>query len=504
MGKERKLLRTVFGDETTAERFPWMNKAMLLYSGAVMICFVLFLIAPFVTFISKTPLDHIQAYLGLLGAGLLCLDVVTSKVLWRGNYCVLLYGLCALAAVASVRTISYGVRDNLFLLCWTAIQFAIFYTLPKRTSGETLRKFAAWVFGILAVIWMVAVLISLWQYVIQKGYRYVVDPTADDSSTARQGFIEHRLFGIFNPLNHAAMVSVMLLLTGLYYIVKNRRVWVRVLLGVCCLAWLSHILLSGSRNAQVCLMVCAAATGFLVARNRTSSWKGFRQAVVVLTSAVLAAVLTLGCFVGMKSALAQVPRAWEAHHLSAGQQLQNGQQNPQNLPVIGEAETQTMLDRPELEDNLSNDRFTIWTDYMSLHRQIGLVGLSPGNYMGYVAEHAPDLYIVRYVRDEFPGKFSGGLICHVHNGYLMTFVSTGWLGVALMAAFIILSVIRLVKYLIRSKRVSAEFILALVLVLVGAISAVFDKAVFFMNNAHTFIFWLALGVVNHLPLPEQE
>ena len=87
------------------------------------------------------------------------------------------------------------------------------------------------------------------------------------------------------------------------------------------------------------------------------------------------------------------------------------------------------------------------------------------------------------------------MIYHVHNGYLMTFVSAGFLGSLLMIVFIFLCLKKIISCLIRQKTLSHEYIFALALILSGAISAVFDKGLFFMNNPATFLFWLAFGFV---------
>ena len=81
----------------------------------------------------------------------------------------------------------------------------------------------------------------------------------------------------------------------------------------------------------------------------------------------------------------------------------------------------------------------------------------------------------------------------MHNGYLMVFVSTGFAGVLLMLAFIVLCLVRLVRYMKRQARISDAFIFVFAVAAAGAISAVFDKGVFFMNNPSSFLFWMALG-----------
>lgn len=111
--QKRELRRAVFGDESCIGRLPWLNTAVLVYVGVTVVSFVLLQIAPVLTWMAKTPLYHISTYLGLIGALLMALDLFTNRGLWRGIWCWLLYGVAFMDVIASLRTMRYGVKDNL-------------------------------------------------------------------------------------------------------------------------------------------------------------------------------------------------------------------------------------------------------------------------------------------------------------------------------------------------------------------------------------------------------
>ncbi len=92
---------------------------------------------------AKTPLYHISTYLGLIGAVLMALDLFTNRGLWRGIWCWLLYGVAFMDVIASLRTIRYGVKDNLFDLCCVVIQFALVYQSGPAGRQERMRRFTA-------------------------------------------------------------------------------------------------------------------------------------------------------------------------------------------------------------------------------------------------------------------------------------------------------------------------------------------------------------------------
>jgi len=162
------------------------------------------------------------------------------------------------------------------------------------------------------------------------------------------------------------------------------------------------------------------------------------------------------------------------------------------------------LNRDYLEEDITNDRMEIWSDYIRLYKEVGLLGLSPGNYMPYIMENHPDLYIVDYIKQYYPDKYESGIIYHVHSGYMMVYVSAGIAGILSLAVFVLLCLIRLIGIIRKDKKVSGLFIGAIALVVAGALSAVFDESLFFQNNLQTTIFWLALGVLMCEPMAKPK
>lgn len=470
---------------TARRTYPVFDAVVLAYIALVLLVQILFQISPVITWLSSTPLISIQTWLGLLGAALLAVDLLSSKRLWQTPFCLLLYGILLLAAVASVRMADYGMKENLYKLCWAAIQFGLVYSCAYRTDTETLKKSFGLLFAALLVIWLVACCISLYQFALQIGYDYVVNPLAQDTSSNRQGFYDNRLFGIFYTLNHGAYGSLMFFLLGLLYALRTKRVLAKVLLAVSNLILLCHIVASQSRSAMVSLCVCMFGTAFLLVRSRLYLQSAHRLTLSAL-SAVAALVLTVMLLNGIRWGLTHVPP------LTA---------DLFNLPEI--AYDSALFGR-EMDDGPSNGRFHIWMDYLSLIDEIGPVGLSPGNYMPYVKEHHPDLYIVSHILDFYGDKFDSGIIYHVHSGYLMVLVSAGWIGASMMLMFALLCLSRLFTKLKDGHKTSLTLLAMLLLVEAVSISALFDEGIFFQNNPQTTVFWLALGLLMRECAPSQE
>ena len=474
--------------------YPIIDTLVVLYVAAVLVFQIFLQISPIVTFLTKTPFYSMQTYFGILGGGLILLDLFTTKRLWQGKFSWLLYGICLLAAVASVRTLEYGIRENLFKLCWAAIYFALVYSLPYRMSRETLHRFIKILFCFMLSLWFIACCISLYQYAAQIGYMYVVNPLSKDASATRQGFYDNRLFGIFYTLNHAAYISLLFIIGSFFYMIKTKHWSIKILLGVAELVMLCYILLSGSRSAAIALLICFVAGALLLLRDRRTERKRF---VLPIILAVVVAVVCVVGNSGMKAALSHIPYITDR----IVYYLHGGDANPNAKPSLdasdkGDASSlDDILDRQGLEEDVSNGRLSIWLDYVSLYNDVGLVGLSPGNYMAYVLENHPDMYIVEYVRENYPDKYNSNIIYHTHNGYLLVFVATGFLGMGCLIAFMLLCAVRVFRALVSKQTLSRVFIGAFLVVIACAFSAILDEGLFFQNHLHITLFWFSLGIL---------
>lgn len=503
--------------------YPLIDAIILIYIAVVFFVQVLFQISPVVTFLASTPFYSIQTYLGVLGGALILLDLFTTKRVWQGKYCLLLYAILVVMALASVRMISYGVKENLFKFCWTAIQFVLVYTCTYRIQRETLKKYVRVYFYVLLTIWFVACCISLYQYVNLIGYDYIVNPLAMDSSSNRQGFLDNRLFGIFYTLNHAAYVSLLFLVIGFFCLLKEKKIYAKIMITFAEVVLLCHIILSVSRSASIALIACVIIATWCITRNANkSSNKVFRFVLPVFVSAII----TVGAMFGWnltKTTLSYVPYLNQkliynqqnnnsgssitssdgsnfsditSNSSSDGSDFSGNTSNPfSDGSSLKPEYNGNILERDNLDDDFSNGRFQIWKDYFSLYREIGLIGLSPGNYMPYVMENHPDLFIVEDIQVNYPSKYESGIIYHGHSGYLNVFIGTGFLGIFSLLIFAILCVIFVFITIAKTKKLNFLFICSLSIVVATAISAILDEGLFFQNTPHTTLFWFALGLL---------
>ena len=468
--QKRELRRAVFGDESCIGRLPWLNTAVLVYVGVTVVSFVLLQIAPVLTWMAKTPLYHISTYLGLIGAVLMALDLFTNRGLWRGIWCWLLYGVAFMDVIASLRTMRYGVKDNLFDLCWVVIQFALVYSLAQRVGKERMRRFLRNLFYVVLVIWGIACCVGLYQYLFRSGYRFVANPNTTCPELTRQGYYQSRLFGLFMGLDYAAYTSMFLFVGCMQGVVTRGKHWAaRAALAVAALVLVTHVILSVSRSALIALILYAFCFTVLLVRNRCGSMKQLKRLGVSVLAGVCAVVVCWGCTEGIRAGM---------QHMAVGS-------------VIEEPDA---IERSQ-EGDVSNNRFEIWRDYLSLAGEIGPAGLSLSNYNDYIGDRHPEMYIVRYFTDQFKDTVKTDLGYQSHYYYLFVFISTGFVGAGLFLCFLVLALVRVIRYILRHPQLSLWTITTLAVVAFGLVEALFMNSVFLKINDVSFILWLALGAL---------
>lgn len=91
-------------------------------------------------------------------------------------------------------------------------------------------------FIIVSAVFTVAVIASLYQYVMQTSYVVQVD-----GGNCRQGFQEGRLFGVFGSIYFASLLISLLGVGSVYSAVKSRKKWLKALfaLQACCSLYMS-------------------------------------------------------------------------------------------------------------------------------------------------------------------------------------------------------------------------------------------------------------------------
>lgn len=529
-----------------------LEPLILIYIAFCIPCFSLHAIRTFLSLMNRYNLNPvIRPFLRNIGVGLCILEAVFSLHMRKGPGRLLLYGIVAAASISSWQLRAYGTDSNIDSLLWMSVFFILLYSAVYHFGSRNLRRFAAAAYALTLGIWCVACCLSLVQFALQissYGPNY-----ATSLWLGGGGFFNNRLTGVFQYPEHGAVFGVMVIFIGIYYMIRARLYVLKLLVFLCNLPIFAYIVLSGSRNAMVCLYLASFLGAFLLfwKNLKATSAKGI---LVSLGLAFVSVLLVHGLYAGTKKIAEQVPQHFHysqptpmlsvEDYCLPGEKDQHASEHsirkscsasslsspfksfrssgmpavhralntmtpvlPSGLPVNSTAETEEpsgILDRKYYSGDLSTGRFQIWKDYLSIVPSYGLVGLSPRNNSFYIQEHYPDLYICTYIKATIPKQYEKGYVFHTHNGYLHVFVAAGWIGLLCMTLFFARCIVTVVSRIRGSRHLSAEFIITLMVVLVGSTSALFDSEVFFNLNPTSFVFWVALSLLMRLSIPPKR
>ena len=501
---------------------------VLVYIGLCVFWFSLSSITPLLRFLMKTPLRGMSVWLHQAGIVFVTLSFIRflfgrglqKMSSWGGMKrapgTLLLYSVCMIAVLSSWVHREYGYKSNFETISWMVIVVTLFYRHVCLAHKAWLKRCLGFFYGIELLLWTGACSLSLVQFVLQIG---VYGPNYSSSPwLGGDGFNirMHRLFGLFGYPEYGALTGLMLIIAGIYYCFKVRSRLSRALILLLQVPILLYIVISESRNTAVALFEVIFLGVFLYLwKYAEKTWTKNPVILLCLSFIVLAASGLL--YAGILKTAGHMPALFEGKDKTGvtqslgtvymekgegrlrGRFLMSLTHSRDSFPVAAAegngGSKNKVLEREYWEGDISNGRLQIWKDYLSLHKEIGLIGLSPENAGFYIQKTHPELYICTFIKRTNRALYDSGYVFHTHNGYLRTYVASGLLGIVCLLTFIALTVMHVIRVIVRSRRLNPEFLFSLLIVVTGASSALFDNEVFFNMNPTSLIFWIALGIM---------
>ncbi|MBR1779653.1 MAG: O-antigen ligase family protein [Clostridia bacterium] len=441
----------------------------------------LFLFAVFTRVFMPIALLETQAintavfsFVAIFGAGTILVDLFTSKVLFTAQNKVWLILFLVIVFLSSALNIKYGILGNIRNLVWLTISFFVLYPADINKSAQMLIKDLRLLSNTLIALWFWGILYSLYMFLAQVGYYVYIPPDA----FSRQGFIENRLFGIFEDPNYAAMISIIAIMFSFWNLKKfcQEKKSFKIFYCINIILQIFYIALSGSRTAHLVLCGGAFVFSFFYLRQKHFKWRknaALKEIIYLGLSALLSVSLFFAINLTAKG-LSYAPIVFSNLH----SQVKNSDETKRLKPVE--------LNREDLKDNsdISSCRVKIWSSALELFLSKPIFGTSPRNMR-------------TYAKLEFPDNFIGKRGYAVHNIYLDVLTSTGILGAVALLIFFIKYLIFVLKYLfaqdIEKKRHYLDVVFCVTIVVMIAASAMSLSEIFFVNTISVLFFWLLLG-----------
>lgn len=455
---------------------------ILVFIGYILIA----RIVPLVNFISLEINSLIYAALAAVGAMILAADFFMSFFVFKSRENVLLLVFLAVCVISSLLNMQYGITDNLKTLVWSAIQFFVLFSIVNVKDENEINTTMTRVMKLSSLVWFIGVLVSLTQFFLLIGY---IAPF--DDFPREQGFVDSRLFGVFTDPNFAAVTSIMVVLFCKLLLENCKSKAMRVYYYANIVVQFIYVVLSGSRTAMYGGAVLVFGVGLLATRNKELNKNNDKPMPKALLGGILATAVCIALIFAVQFTMpkmAELCSSLRAPAQTVEQHEEQSEVQPEAKQETHEEKTneveEVTLDRPDVtEDNISNNRFKIWSNYIAVSADHCLFGLSPRNLMSFLKANYPDNYLVQRGYDE------------THNGWLAIFVCTGIAGTLVMAAFFVCYACDFIRYLRAKKKepIDTKVIVLLGSVFIIAFSALLQPEIFFINTYGAATFWLFMG-----------
>ncbi|MCH5252499.1 MAG: O-antigen ligase family protein [Lachnospiraceae bacterium] len=351
----------------------------------------------------------------------------------------------------------YGLFDNIYGLFTFGFQLVLFYYLSHIMTEADFT----WLFKRLILLgsflWNIACIGSIAQYLFN--IHYIGKYTAD-RGFVRQGITDGRLFGLFTDPNFAAFTSL-LLIFGLWHVLCRTALrLIRLYAYASIVIHSIYIVMSNSRT--VYLSVVGSVLFFVLFRFYKEKQDTYTTASSMAGHLFIRGLCTLLCLAAVYCII--------LFSLQGVARL-----------IVPDRDTATEMMRDDIDgENISNNRFAIWSAYMELYTEKPVFGFSLRSALPYATEKNPEGYLAQtqYV---------------THNSYISLLVETGITGFLVMAVFLLALFVRVIKRSRSKEPVSDTYVLATVWILSILIFCLCFHDIFFTMNLETFLFWWGLG-----------
>lgn len=462
------------------------KKIMSKIESVFIILFLIYLllnsILPYVNLKPEIIGNAISASFMLAGGIIIIYNFFTNRSLFTKNYAWILWIYIFICCISSFTMIKYGYFDNLKTIIWSCILFGVLYLYTANNNKEQVKKVIKIAFISLSIVWSIAILIGIYQYIMQIGYQVKLD---GGTSLKAQGFFYNRLFGIFVDPNFAAVTSVILLFASWYGYKISSKYWKKSIWILNLLIQLIYIILSGSRTGFVVLTIGFLIYVFLKFKIILSN-KEKNNLMKTIIKGLFTIICIIAAFFVLKTTLEYIPNLINrSNESNINNSVNKGSENNNNNNINKDNVNKVELNRTDLKNKgVSNLRFQLWGDCLKIFKSKMLFGTSPRNLIPYAKDIFPNTYPAR-------GLDYG-------NGYLSVLVGTGIVGAIVIFLFLIAIGKKIIVYTLTNKyqKESSECelnILSLTIIGIMLVAGFINQELFLINSINTALFWLLLG-----------
>lgn len=473
-----------------------------LYRVVNLVIFIFYFV-PSTFNIANIPMKIAFAWGGLI----LAWDFFTKRVMFKQPYWYLLLALCVSYGISIVTNFPSSFSQNVYNLVYLVISVFLFYAtdpdVPEEDRRRQLQRFND--VGITLIF--ILTFLSLWTFIFNLAYTV---PTGTPGVSARQGFVENRLFGVFTSPNMGSMfgyVSLFLMVVNNYLKRGTWKAFSKFYILNLLVVYLYYVLAS-SRGTQLTLV------GFLIFMYLIWTYKLIASKKNVAKGILRNFVILAAVFFGMnvlnnvvEHGLSYIPST--ISYLTTGTTSETIV-NEKGETVVVEVKRpieKITIQHSEEGSEVSSGRLTIWAAGLRLLQQKPFFGVADSDVYrsGKLLPHLDESKLSDLDIHELRRAHG-----NMHNTYVAVLVKAGIVGFIILSIFVILILKDNILYLGSKsfdfdKPESQMYIIILSFLLSLFINDLVENHLIFNNrDVMGLVFWTYLGLHNHLRLKKED
>lgn len=483
-----------------------MEKRQIVVYRSIVVLKCLFIAA---MFLSAVPFIHVafSQYIKVLlalGFALLLADVVCGRGIYQAKYLIFLIAFIMAYLVTIILNRQDFLTENMKAWLYMIVIFLLFYGYNRKLRRETLRREIRIVSLVYHVCAFLVSAVCLYTYVFSVNLKYTVD-----QAIMHIGMFDNRLWGLYNPNTGAtiAVVSIVLTLAALLERRKGHRA-ARVFYGVNLGLQSIVLILTGSRAALVVAYISAAALlAVYISRKfgRRAALPAKSRRTRKVTGGILSFLILIVVFEGVnqgaKYGLSYVPSALSDAGVGDSAVIKaSGRALTEAIERAAAVEKQKGttgrridLARKETEEDRAGGLLTGRTDLWAA----GFKAFTKQPIFGTARENLYDACVDYLPHQIWEGSlYTGGL----HNILLTVLVSSGLVGFLILAAFVVLSLKRMLAHGFKKRAFleDPQFLGLFLLILSFGIMEMLEARILYRVGLFYVVFWIFYGYAVHL------
>ncbi len=424
-----------------------------------------------------------------LGMVLLAVRFINFKHYIKTRGIILLILFSVGYVVASFITFSYGWYENLRFLIFTVFQFGLLYATDSNENAEDTKKrteIAANYYLIVTALFSFASFI-----IMLLGYNKMFAAAADKAVPAYYiGFWHGRLYGVYWDPNIAAVTAAVAIMLSVYFFIIAKKKCLKILNILNILLQFTYIVFSGSRTGNVAISAGAVMLSVLLSTKRRFFESKIKNVIAIILIAATTFSVTYFGPMAVKSAVNKIANAAIAEEKTEDDAPIEKPLEEEKTEKPEESTEIDVFDRGyDLSHDISNQRFAIWKSATEIFKESPVFGVSRANILSFAEKNLPDTYIVANSYMRFDS---------MHNAYIEILTSGGVVGIALFMAFMLWTIIGIIKNLKKIFCCDEFYLLAAIIgvcTVLSVCSLFIAEMVFVISPAST-VLWVTLGTMN--------